>query len=629
MKTITFLMIFLAQFFCMYPQTTIHIPGDYPTIQAGINASNDGDLVLVADGTYIENINFNGKKITVASHFINNGDFSHIENTTIDGSQPVNPNEASTVLFESGEDTTSKLCGFTITGGSGTVYGPGRIGGGIFIDLANPKICNNIIEDNIISTSAIAIGGGIGIHVESSPILISDNVIRSNLVKSSNSIVSGGGIFIASLSGPAEKEVIIRNNIIENNESSSLSYNDGGGITVNGYDDPNFFAYVISNKIIGNVSDTVINGSTGGGLLLYNTNAYVENNIIAYNAAYRSAGIDNSNLGGNSNIYIINNTICHNSAVLTEGGIRTSRIGEMVNCIVWGNTPDQFTAGSQVLSITYSLIEDPYTGTGNLIGEPFFQDSVYFFMHTDSTVCIDAGNPDPSYNDVEDLMNPGNPMWPALGNLTNDIGHFGGASSLWCYWRWPLSFGLPSAPTLVYPTGLVDTSAVEFSWNMSDPIVLRYWFEISIDNQFTNSFIDSTVTDTTYLYSNLNYGQSYWWRVKAYNAMGWGEFSEVGSIVITDVEDEKQLPDEFNLSQNFPNPFNPSTKINYSVPQSSQVVIKVFDVLGNEIESLVSEEKSAGTYEITWFVKSLPSGIYFYRLQAGDFVQTKKMLLMK
>jgi len=99
---------------------------------------------------------------------------------------------------------------------------------------------------------------------------------------------------------------------------------------------------------------------------------------------------------------------------------------------------------------------------------------------------------------------------------------------------------------------------------------------------------------------------------------------------IVGVEDQgENNPEEFALHQNYPNPFNPSTKIKYSVPQSSSVVIKVFDILGNEIETLVNEEKTIGTYEITWYAEDLPSGIYFYRLQAGSFVETKKMVLMK
>ena len=100
--------------------------------------------------------------------------------------------------------------------------------------------------------------------------------------------------------------------------------------------------------------------------------------------------------------------------------------------------------------------------------------------------------------------------------------------------------------------------------------------------------------------------------------------------------DEIVVPSEYSLSQNYPNPFNPSTKIKYSIPQSSQVIIKVFDVLGSEILILVNEEKNTGTYELTWNAENLPSGIYFYRLQAlptgrqaGSFVETKKMVLLR
>ena len=88
-------------------------------------------------------------------------------------------------------------------------------------------------------------------------------------------------------------------------------------------------------------------------------------------------------------------------------------------------------------------------------------------------------------------------------------------------------------------------------------------------------------------------------------------------------------PSAYRLMQNFPNPFNPKTVIRFDISELELVIIKVFDALGNEIETLVKEEKQSGTYEITWYADGLPSGIYFYRLQAGSFVETKKMVLMK
>jgi hypothetical protein len=101
------------------------------------------------------------------------------------------------------------------------------------------------------------------------------------------------------------------------------------------------------------------------------------------------------------------------------------------------------------------------------------------------------------------------------------------------------------------------------------------------------------------------------------------------SEMIAVEENKDNLPTEFVLEQNYPNPFNPSTTFRYSIPNESKVIIKVYDILGKEIEALVSEEKPAGTYELTWNAKNLPSGIYFYRIQAGSFIDTKKMILVK
>jgi hypothetical protein len=89
------------------------------------------------------------------------------------------------------------------------------------------------------------------------------------------------------------------------------------------------------------------------------------------------------------------------------------------------------------------------------------------------------------------------------------------------------------------------------------------------------------------------------------------------------------IPDEYYLFQNYPNPFNPTTRINYQIPELSFVILKVYDVLGNEITTLVNEEKSIGSYEVKFESNKLPSGIYFYQLQAGSYVETKKMVLLK
>jgi hypothetical protein len=95
------------------------------------------------------------------------------------------------------------------------------------------------------------------------------------------------------------------------------------------------------------------------------------------------------------------------------------------------------------------------------------------------------------------------------------------------------------------------------------------------------------------------------------------------------IKDEKILPTEFSLEQNFPNPFNPSTTIYYSIPELSSITLKVYDVLGKELVTLVNEEKPAGSYEVEFTGDGLTSGIYFYQFRADNYVETKKMILLK
>ncbi len=101
------------------------------------------------------------------------------------------------------------------------------------------------------------------------------------------------------------------------------------------------------------------------------------------------------------------------------------------------------------------------------------------------------------------------------------------------------------------------------------------------------------------------------------------------TAVVTDIKENNFSVKTFNLYQNYPNPFNPSTTINYQIPKSSFVTLKIYDVLGREVANLVNNEKQAGQYNVTFNASKFSSGIYFYRLQAGDFISTKKMILMK
>lgn len=101
------------------------------------------------------------------------------------------------------------------------------------------------------------------------------------------------------------------------------------------------------------------------------------------------------------------------------------------------------------------------------------------------------------------------------------------------------------------------------------------------------------------------------------------------NVVVVNTKDENQFPLKFNLDQNYPNPFNPTTKITYSISKSALTTLKVYDILGNEIATLVNGEKHAGNYEVEFNAAKLSSGVYFYQLQSGGIIQTKKMVILK
>jgi len=104
-------------------------------------------------------------------------------------------------------------------------------------------------------------------------------------------------------------------------------------------------------------------------------------------------------------------------------------------------------------------------------------------------------------------------------------------------------------------------------------------------------------------------------------------------MALTDIEDEQFdfIPQQYSLSQNYPNPFNPTTKIKFTIPVGTRraVSLQVYDVLGNKVATLVIEEKPAGTYEVKWDASRFSSGVYFYQLKAGSFIETKKMILLR
>jgi hypothetical protein len=144
---------------------------------------------------------------------------------------------------------------------------------------------------------------------------------------------------------------------------------------------------------------------------------------------------------------------------------------------------------------------------------------------------------------------------------------------------------------------------------------------------------DSMVTDSYRQLGSLLKNTTYYWRVSATNVGGTSSYSAertFTTIVASAVEQlDGTITTEFALRQNFPNPFNPSTTIRYSLPHKSAVQLTVFNTLGQQVALLQNGEQEAGYHEVKFDGTGLSSGVYFYRIQAGEFVQSRKSLLVR
>ncbi|MFQ5870003.1 MAG: right-handed parallel beta-helix repeat-containing protein [Candidatus Zixiibacteriota bacterium] len=418
--------------------TIINIPDDYDTIQEGINASSDGDTVLVQPNVYYENINFNGHNVVLASLFLTTGDTIYVLNTVIDGDRA-----GSVITFESGEDSTAQVVGFTIQNGYGHGAYPYFCGGAITCwDDSNPTIMNNTITSN----RAFWCGGGISCCYSSPTIAL--NTIRGN-----EGIDAGGGIFCIS-SDPVIREnnidgnwgydggamycyersnpTITKNSIVRNSCASN-----GGGIFCADSSDP----VIESNIITENYGGTF--PGVGGGIFLDRSQPAIRNNLISRNVALYGGGLACT---WSSNPQVLNNTFYGNVAAgpapdYGYGGGLFCVDGSypvITNSVFWADTAE--TEGKELyvdLSsfplVTYCDIEDTlWPGAGNISVDPFFRDPANGDFHVQSITnpdcggpadspCIDAG--DSSF--VDSLISCD---W-GLGTLRSDMGAYGGGDS--------------------------------------------------------------------------------------------------------------------------------------------------------------------------------------------------------
>jgi hypothetical protein len=588
--------------------STVHlVPQQYLTIQAAINASNNGDTILVSDGIYVENIRFMGKAIVVGSYFIIDGDTSHITQTIIDGSNPSHPDSASTVYFISGEDTTSVLCGFTIQGGAGTIWnsstGTWRNGSGIFGNFAlGATIKNNYITKNRITDTAS--GGGSGVFFYGGILLILEqNHIADNTIYTDG---VGGGVGIGYMNVRIKGNTIIQDSVI------GTTYAWGGGLYVEGVG-----GEIDGNLFLENYAASPNSESTlGGALTLAATNSNITNNVFESNTAALGGGIY---VHSGAIPSFINNTIVNNIATSQGGGIRVNGTQAIVlNSIFWNNTPNQVTVtNGGIVEVNYSDIEGGWPGIGNINEYPIFMGPQ--FKLNPSSPCISTGT-----NSI----------------LINSTWYY---SPSWDYEEnhrpMPLET-MPDMGAFEDQTSVIPVELVSFTYRCINGSVILSWStatEINnmifeIERRSDNSdfvligFVKGRGTTTereeySYTDKDVENGK-YFYRLKQIDFAGSFEYSD-------EIEVEVNSPLTYAMKQNYPNPFNPSTRIIYSIPQKSFVSIKVYNPLGREIIQIVNEEKDPGTYEINFKSSGLASGLYFYSMKAGDFIETRKMILLK
>jgi hypothetical protein len=572
-----------ADVFKRMPPKTIHIPADFPHIQQGIAAADNMDTVLVAPGTYFENINFMGKKpLVVASQFILDGDTNHITNTIINGSQPLDPDKGSVVTFESGEDTTSVLCGFTITGGTGTFIeeaGNARFGGGVFI-VSGGKLLNNHIEYNTITNNDWTAGGGVcanGPFVPQPWVVLRGNIIRHNKSISINNQALGGGI-------ECWYNLIMIGNKFSYNEAKGKIRGDGGGGRISGNFGP--IKVDIRNNLIthnkavslSDMTDIVISGGLD---IFYNISGNVSNNVISYNETEVPNGRWSYGAGAMVEEITVDDFIFENNLIIGNKSISGNCLGGGL-CIFDGNGIFQNNAiqnnnGSHGggIGIGYNaahkavLINNTITGNSGNYGGGLFTTSANAVVINSiiwgntapmgTSIYTTGSTLEVRYSDVE-----GDAVWPGEGNVN-------------CH-----------------------ATFLEDGYHLSD----------------TCQLVEKGIA------SILINGNTY--KCPTYDIDGEGRpmnnFPEIGADEVLMVSVTEPKPANSLTLNIYPNPA--SDMLTISLPKlSSNAQLTLFNITGEKLL-----EKQITQAETQLDISMLPKGMYFLRLQSENNGKAAKII---
>lgn len=416
----------------------------YPTIQLAVGAASDGTSILVAAGTYAENVRVRDKSVRLMGGYVGGtsdgyaggtaGDFatrdpdanvSHIQG---DGT------DSTVTLLESGATVVD---GFRVTGGTRTIEHQPYCcwGGGFYIQYGAPTISNNLIEDNHTSTAAESqdemVGGGI--FAESADVSIIDNLIRDNTsgrgagiaISSGNVVIQGntvqdnigssdhgGGMFLAPVNADISYNLIVGNEI-----GRELGYGWGGGVIVFNVGSRAIFSY---NIITDNYAPSI-----GSGVFIdEGATAVIEHDLIYANQCNERGGVGiyaDGGYDGGSTVFINQTTIVDNDCPTSVGGnavyVEYNSVVAISNSILWGNGWDDVIADdTSDVSATYTLSGETIEGEGNFSADPLFVDAANRdYRLSENSPAIDAGDPTAPF-DAEPEPNGGRADLGAYGN---------------------------------------------------------------------------------------------------------------------------------------------------------------------------------------------------------------------
>ncbi len=265
-------------------------------------------------------------------------------------------------------------------------------------------------------------------------------------------------------------------------------------------------------------------------------------------------------------------------------------------------------------------------------GDSNFVVRLWTYTTGGQVLMADTTNHDTSWTIGSGLMNRATYYWEV------QCYNQGGASAFSAVDSFTSVIELSSPPVAISPKGVATPAGRKtfFTWN---PAANAQWYHLQVAtaSDFSGDIVVDTtmIPDTTVqIADTLAPSTTYYYRLSSINLGGEGAFSsptvyKTGTGVTGVRSEPGMVPKDYALYQNYPNPFNPSTVIQYDLPNASNVTLKVYDVLGREVATLVNDKQAAGSYHVTFNMDRFASGIYFVRFVAGKYVHTEKMMLLK